>query len=76
MEIGIFREALRNLADLIDFRKRGLCADAIVLFTRDCSEITILLAHLEALLVEQYADIDPGMAFIVVLIGLYVCPET
>jgi hypothetical protein len=59
-EIDTFREALQNLADQISFHKRGLCVDAIVVFSKDCSKITISLAHLEALLVEQHADIDLG----------------
>ena len=59
-EIDTFREALQNLADQISFHKRGLCVDAIVVFSKDCSKTTISLAHLEALLVEQHADIDLG----------------
>jgi len=76
MEIDIFREALQNLVDLINFHKRRLCVDTVVVPGRDCSEIVIPFSHLTSLLVEQCAGIDPGMGCSVVSIGFCVCPET
>jgi hypothetical protein len=76
VEIDMFREALRNLVDLINFHKRRLCVDAVVVPSRDYSEIAIPFSHLTSLLVEQCAGIDPGMGCGVVTVGLCVCPET
>ena len=76
MEINRLRELLQNLADLVDFHKRGLCVDATVVSARHCSEATVPFSHLVLLLVEQYADIDPGTGCSVVSVGLCVCPET
>lgn len=76
MKINRLRELLQNLADLVDFHKRGLCVDSIVVSARGCSEATIPLSHLVSLLVEQYADIDPGTGCSVVSVGLCVCPQT
>ena len=76
VEIDMFREALQNLADSVNFHKRGLCVDAVVVPSRNYSEIAIPFTHLVLLLVEQYVGMDPGMGCSVVSVGLCVCPET
>jgi NDP-sugar pyrophosphorylase family protein len=38
MEIDMFREAPQNVADLVDFHKRRLCVDTIVVSTMDPGE--------------------------------------
>lgn len=76
MRIEMFREALQNLADSVNFHKRGLCVDAVVVPSRNYSEIAIPFTHLVLLLVEQYVGMDPGMGCSVVSVGLCVCPET
>ena len=76
VEIDMFREALQNLADSVNFHKRGLCVDAVVVPSRDYSEIAIPLSHLVSLLTKQYVGIDAGMGCSVVSVGLCVCPET
>jgi ethanolamine utilization protein EutA (predicted chaperonin) len=76
VKIDMFREALQNLADSVNFHKRGLCVDAVVVPSRDYSEIAIPFFNLVLLLVEQYVGIDPGMGCSVVSVGLCVCPKT
>lgn len=72
----MFREALQNPADSVNFHKRGLCVDAVEVPSRDYSEIAIPFFNLVLLLVEQYVGIDPGMGCSVVSVGLCVCPKT
>lgn len=72
----MFREALQNLVDTVKFHKRGLCADAVVVSSRNCSEIRISISHFASPLVDQCAGNDPGMGCSAVSVGLCVFPET
>ena len=76
MEIDMFREALKNLANTVNFHKRGLCADIVAISSRKCSEIAIPFSHLVSLLADQCAVNDRGMGCSFVSVGLCVCPET